>query len=107
MLWTLLIALGLIKLVAASLMLWLPFRCDAAMVATDDWPRADADESPDDDGGSKVSGAGPAGPHPRQPLPRLPRRGGSHGGAGGIGCAPRPRVRAPRSRRPVRSPALR
>lgn len=107
MLWTLLIALGLIKLVVGSLMLWLPFRYDAAMVATDDRPHADAEEGSDEDGGSKVPGGSAGGPHPRQPLPRLPRRGGSHGGAGGFGCAPRRRVRPARSRRPFRSPALR
>jgi hypothetical protein len=69
-LWVVLISLGLIKLVVASLMLWLPFRADVAMVAVDDEPRSD-----DDDGGSKVAPAGPVDPHPRFPLPHRPRRG--------------------------------
>jgi hypothetical protein len=68
-LWVVLVSLGLVKLVVASLMLWLPFRCDAAMMAVDDEPRSD------DDGGSKVSQAAPVDPHPRLPLPRKPRRG--------------------------------
>jgi hypothetical protein len=61
--------LGLVKLVVAALMLWLPFRYDAAMVAVDDEPRSD------DEGGSKVSPSAPVDPHPRLPLPRNPRRG--------------------------------
>jgi hypothetical protein len=52
----LLIALGLIKLVVASMMLWLPFRSDTAMIATGDRPRSESD---DDDGGSKVALAEP------------------------------------------------
>jgi hypothetical protein len=68
-LWLVLVSLGLVKLVVASLMLWLPFRYDAAMVAVDDEPRSD------DEGGSKVSPAAPVDPHPRLPLPRHPRRG--------------------------------
>jgi hypothetical protein len=68
-LWLVLVVLGLVKLVVASLMLWLPFRYDAAMVAVDDEPRSD------DEGGSKVSPAAPVDPHPRLPLPRKPRRG--------------------------------
>lgn len=68
-LWVVLVTLGLVKLVVASLMLWLPFRYDAAMMAVDDEPRSD------DEGGSKVSTGAPADPHPRLPLPRKPRRG--------------------------------
>jgi hypothetical protein len=68
-LWVVLVTLGLVKLVVASLMLWLPFRYDAAMMAVDDEPRSD------DDGGSKVSPAASVDPHPRLPLPRKPRRG--------------------------------
>jgi hypothetical protein len=75
MLWTLLIVLGLVKLIVASMMLWLPFRYDSAMSATEDPPRSDSDE----DGGSKVPGSGFPDRHPRRPLPRLPRRGGPHG----------------------------
>ncbi len=85
MLWALLITLGLIKLVAASMMLWLPFRHDSAMVARDDPPRGESGE----DGGSKVAEPDPE-PHPRRPLPRLPRRGGPHGSPP---REPRPRVR--------------
>jgi hypothetical protein len=85
MLWALLITLGLIKLVAACLMLWMPFRYDSAMVARDDPPRS---EGSDEDGGSKVADSG-SGPHPRRPLPRLPRRG-PHGAPP---RGPRPRVR--------------
>jgi hypothetical protein len=68
-LWLVLVSLGLVKLVVASLMLWLPFRYDTAMVAVEDEPRSD------DEGGSKVLGAAPVDPHPRLPLPRHPRRG--------------------------------
>ncbi|HEY2631444.1 MAG TPA: hypothetical protein VGI26_03595 [Solirubrobacteraceae bacterium] len=68
-LWVVLVSLGLIKLVVASLMLWLPYRADVAMVAVEDEPRSD------DEGGSKVSPAGPTDPHPHFPLPRRPRRG--------------------------------
>jgi hypothetical protein len=70
-LWLLLTLMGLIKLVVAALMLWLPFRSDAAMSALDDEERSDAD----DDGGSKTLQVSPRGPHPRLPLPRRPRRG--------------------------------
>lgn len=69
-LWVVLVSLGLIKLVVASLMLWLPFRADAAMMAVEDEPRSD-----DEEGGSKVAPAAPIDPHPRLPLPRKPRRG--------------------------------
>ena len=70
-LWLVLTLIGLIKLVVASLMLWLPFRWDAAMSAVDDNPRSDSD----DEGGSKVPPGAPADPHPRLPLPHRPRRG--------------------------------
>jgi hypothetical protein len=68
-LWLVLVMLGLVKLVVASLMLWLPFRYDAAMTAVDDELRSD------DEGGSKVAPEAPVDPHPRLPLPRRPRRG--------------------------------
>jgi hypothetical protein len=70
-LWLLLALMGLVKLLAASLMLWLPFRSDSAMNAREDEDRSDSD----DDGGSKTIAGSPADPHPRLPLPHLPRRG--------------------------------
>lgn len=70
-LWLLLTVIGLIKLCVASLMLWLPFRSDAAMSALESDSRADVDE----DGGSKTLPSSPIEPHPRRPLPPRPRRG--------------------------------
>jgi hypothetical protein len=70
-LWLLLTLMGLIKLLIASLMLWLPFRSDAAMNALEDGSRSDSD----DEGGSKTLPGAPAGPHPRLPFPHAPRRG--------------------------------
>jgi hypothetical protein len=97
-LWVLIVMLALIKLPIAALMLWIPFRNDAAMNA------ADPPDRSDDDGGSHALPAGPLDPRPRQPLPggpfpRRPRRG-PH-------CAPPPpsppRVRpVSRQRRRVR-----
>jgi len=88
MFWELLVTFALIKLLVASLMLWLPFRHDAAMNAIEDPPRP---EPGADDGGSKVFSARPeSDPHPRRPLPRLPRRGGPHGAPA---SAPAARVR--------------
>jgi hypothetical protein len=92
MLWPMLITLALVKLVGASMMLWLPFRTDSAVVAVDDPPRSDSGE----DGGSKVCSDDPSDPHPHphphphHPRPRRPRRG-PHGGSPSPG-APR-RVR--------------
>ncbi len=68
--WILLLA-ALIKLPIAGLMLWIPFRDDAAMRSPN---LADSSE-PEDDGGSKALPGGPNDPHPRTPLPRTPRRG--------------------------------
>jgi hypothetical protein len=73
-LWLLLTLLGLTKLVVASLMLWLPFRSDAAMSALGEERHTDSDE----DGGSKTLPGPARQPHPRLPLPRSPRRGGPH-----------------------------
>lgn len=70
-LWLLLMLMGLIKLVAASLMLWLTLRSDVAMSALEDEERSDADE----DGGSKTPQAPPREPHPKLPFPHRPRRG--------------------------------
>ena len=95
-LWLLLALIGLVKLVVASLMLWLPFRSDAAMIARDDEPRTDSD----DEGGSKVAPGGVAdSPHPRLPHPRRPRRG-PHGSPSSPA-----RVRGARRRTLVRASA--
>ena len=67
-LWVLLLA-ALIKLPLAGLMLWIPFRNDAATVETE------GSDSSEEDGGSRALPGGPLEPHPRSPLPRLPRRG--------------------------------
>lgn len=71
-LWLLLTLMGLIKLLVASLMLWLPFRSDTAMSALEDQDRSDSN---DDEGGSKALPGTPSDPHPRLPLPHRPRRG--------------------------------
>ena len=76
-LWTLIMLLALIKLPLAALMLWIPFRNDAAL---------NVNEPPDrneEDGGSRALPAGPLDPRPRRPLPsgpfpRRPRRGPPH-----------------------------
>ena len=77
-LWTLIALLALIKLPIAALMLWIPFRNDAAMNAPE--PPGQSDE----DGGTHAMPAGPLDPHPRRPLPSGPRprspRRGPHGG---------------------------
>jgi hypothetical protein len=74
-----LITLALVKLAAASMMLWLPFRNDSAVVAIGDPPRSDDQDSDDDEGGSKIAREGSSDPHPRRPRPRRPRRGPPHG----------------------------
>lgn len=90
--WVLLLA-TMIKLPIAALMLWLPFRNDAALI-----PQEDPDSSSEDDGGSHALPGGPLEPHPRGPLPRLPRRG-PHGSPA---TPSPPRVRTSvRSRRPA------
>jgi hypothetical protein len=76
MLWSLLITLALVKLAVASMMLWLPFRTDSAVIATEDPPRTDSDD--DEDGGTKVFRDQRPNPHPRRPWPR-PSRRGPHG----------------------------
>lgn len=70
--WLLLTLMGLIKLLIASLMLWLPFRSDTAMSALEDQDRSDSN---DDEGGSKALPSTSFDPHPRLPLPHTPRRG--------------------------------
>jgi hypothetical protein len=70
-LWMLFVLLALIKLPLIGLMLWMPFRNDEALIATDP---TDSSDSSEDDGGSHTLPAGPVDPHPRMPLPRPPRR---------------------------------
>jgi hypothetical protein len=98
-LWLLLTLMGLIKLLVASLMLWLPFRSDAAMSALEDENRSDSD----DEGGSKKFPGSPTEPHPRLPLPRRPRRG-PHGSPS---PSPPARVRANAKRVIARTPVRR
>jgi hypothetical protein len=71
--WIYLLA-ALIKLPIAGLLLWVPFRYDESMRAPE------AQDSSEEDGGSKALPGGPTDPHPRSPLPRKPRRG-PHGGS--------------------------
>jgi hypothetical protein len=71
--WMVLLA-ALIKLPIAGLLLWIPFRYDESMSAPE------AQDSSEEDGGSKALPGGPTDPHPRAPLPRSPRRG-PHGGS--------------------------
>jgi hypothetical protein len=68
----LLVLIVLVKLVVASLMLWLPYRSDSAMLAREEQSRP---ESGEDEGGSKTLPGSPFEPHPRLPLPHRPRRG--------------------------------
>ncbi len=65
------VLLALIKLPLIGLMLWMPFRNDDALVASD---MTDAGDSSGEDGGSHTLPGGPLDPHPRMPLPRSPRR---------------------------------
>jgi hypothetical protein len=80
--WFVFLAVVLIKLPIAALMLWLPFRSDAAMASP---PAAEPDASGEDEGGSKTL-AHDFRHHrrPRGPLHgRGPRRGPHGGGIGG------------------------
>jgi hypothetical protein len=91
--WMVMLA-ALIKLPIAALLLWIPFRYDESMRAPE------AQDSSEEDGGSKALPGGPLDPHPRGSLPHRPRRG-PHGG-----CPPPspPRIRtAARGRRLVRA----
>jgi hypothetical protein len=96
-LWMLIALLAMIKIPIAALMLWIPFRNDAAMHAPE--PPGQSDE----DGGTRAAPAGPLDPRPRRPLPSGPRprspRRGPHGGQ----PPPSPRrVRTAIARRPQR-----
>lgn len=80
-LWLLLALMGLFKLVVASLMLWIPFRSDSAVIALAEEDGSEANDEADDEGGTKVLPGLPDEPHPRLPLPHRPRRG-PHGSPG-------------------------
>ncbi|HEY5287886.1 MAG TPA: hypothetical protein VIJ50_12340 [Solirubrobacteraceae bacterium] len=93
-LWLLLALVALLKVVMATLMVWIPMRSDSAMsvVEHQDGSESDAGE---DEGGSKTLPGSPSEPHPRLPRPHRPRRG-PHGSP----SVPSPsRVR--KSQRPV------
>jgi hypothetical protein len=80
--WVVLLALGLIKLPIAALMLWIPFRSDAALESLPSAESAAADSSDEDDGGSKTLPDGPR--HHRRPRGPIHGRGprrGPHGGS--------------------------
>lgn len=65
-LWLIVGLLALVKLPIAALMMWLPFRDDAAMHA-----QAPA-QAGDEDGGSPATAAGPLDPRPRGPRSPFP-----------------------------------
>jgi hypothetical protein len=77
-LWVLLALVALVKLVIASLMVWIPMRSDSTMRAFEDHNDSEADVDADageDEGGSKTLPGSPVEPHPRLPRPDRPRRG--------------------------------
>ncbi|MFZ2114569.1 MAG: hypothetical protein WAU77_12680 [Solirubrobacteraceae bacterium] len=97
-LWLLLALVALVKLVMASLMVWIPMRSDSAMDVLEDQSGSESDAG-EDEGGSKTLPGSPAEPHPRLPRPHRPRRG-PHGSP----SAPSPsRVRKPPRRVMARS----
>jgi hypothetical protein len=102
--WFVFLALVLIKLPIAAVMLWLPFRSDAAMESP---PAAEPDATGEDEGGSKTL------PHdfrhhrrPRGPLRGPGSRRGPHGGGVG-GPSPAPTSSPARIRATRRSGASR
>lgn len=96
--WLLLALVALVKLVVASLMVWIPMRSDATMNVLEDHGGSESDTG-EDEGGSKTLPGYPAEPHPRLPRPHRPRRG-PHGSPG----VPSPaRVRKPSRRVVARS----
>ena len=106
--WFVFLALVLIKLPIAAVMLWLPFRSDAAMESP---PAAEPDATGEDEGGSKTL------PHdfphdfrhhrrPRGPLHGPGSRRGPHGGGVG-GPSPAPTSSPSRIRATRRSGASR
>ncbi len=88
-----LFAAALVKIPLAGLMLWIPFRYDESMNATD------VPDSSEEDGGSKALPGGPLDPHPRAPRTPRPRRG-PHGSP--PPPSPRRTRTAIRARRPLR-----
>ncbi len=97
-LWLLLALVALVKLVVASLMVWIPMRSDSAMNVLEEQNGSESDAG-EDEGGSKTLVGSPVEPHPRLPRPHRPRRG-PHGSP----SAPSPsRVRAPARRVVARS----
>ncbi|HTC59489.1 MAG TPA: hypothetical protein VK691_05145 [Solirubrobacteraceae bacterium] len=73
-LWLLLALVALVKLVVASLMVWIPMRSDSAMNVLEDQSGSEPDAG-EDEGGSKTLAGAPVEPHPRLPRPPRPRRG--------------------------------
>lgn len=73
-LWLLLALVVLVKLVIASLMVWIPMRSDSAVNVFEDQSGSESDAG-EDEGGSKTLSGSPAEPHPRLPRPHRPRRG--------------------------------
>lgn len=99
-LWLLLALVALVKLVMASLMVWIPMRSDSAMDVLEDRRGSESEsDAGEDEGGSKALPGSPVEPHPRLPRPYRPRRG-PHGSP----SAPSPaRVRKPPRRVVARS----
>lgn len=96
--WLIIILLGVVKIPAAALLLWLPFRSDSA--ADDEDDDDDVGEASDGgDGGIEEDPRPPRGPHPRSPV-RWPRKRGPHGSPS---SPARVRLPLPRRRRRVAS----
>jgi hypothetical protein len=74
-LWLLLALVALVKVVMASLMVWIPMRSDSTMNVFEDQSDSDQTDAGEDEGGSKTLPGSPAEPHPRLPRPHRPRRG--------------------------------
>jgi hypothetical protein len=97
-LWLLLALLALVKVVIASLMVWIPMRSDSVVSVFEDQSGSESDAG-EDEGGSKTLPGSPVEPHPRLPRPYRPRRG-PHGSP----SIPSPaRVRKPSRRVVARS----
>jgi hypothetical protein len=73
--WVLLFVVAAVKIPLAAMMLWWPFRSDAAALPEDE---ADSPSDGGGDGGTKAPPTRPQQPHPRGPLGR-PRQRGPHG----------------------------
>jgi len=95
-LWMLIVLFALIKLPLAAVLLWLPFRDDAAMHAPA------RPETSEEDGGSRTLAGGRPGPRPRWPIAPRPR--GPRHGALEVGPARPSRRRDPHRARPPRAP---